>query len=426
MMRSVIFKTITLIVFIHSLSALAADRNDLAQELATQAVKANPKILSIESQIEALKQKVDSVRMWSDPVLGVDYINVPWDSWSLGETPMSGIQFKVKQTFPLPGKNERRQAVAKEELQIKKWQLLEQQNKLQAMVKQAYWKLALARNLKQITTRHIELVGQLVAAVRAKYQVGKSGQHDLLRLKVLKKKLQDDLYDFDRQDKQLTAAINAALHRDNTLTVVTPNEFEAVKPDKTPADYFRLAQENRPLLKQTEATSNWHRRIADTTAFERWPDVTLWAGYRIRTSAGVDPGTDFFSVGLSVPLPIDYNNRYQAKEAEHLILADAAEHSRRSAEDQIKATLETSLAAWERAYQKVTFYRKELILEADRTLKATLAAYRTDRADFASLFQAELQLLQFDRAILIAKVTTQLEQVKVELEVGTRLDNPKQ
>ncbi|MBW1811092.1 MAG: TolC family protein [Deltaproteobacteria bacterium] len=410
-----------LVVLAVPLPSYASEKPDLPEELATRAIIANPAIKSVERQIEALLHKVDSVQVWSDPVLAVDYLNVPWDSWSLGDTPMSGVQFKLKQTFPLPGKNDRRQAVAQGELKVKKWELAERKNKLRAMVKQAFWKLALVRELKRITSRHIDLLGQLVVVVRVKYQVGKSGQHDLLRLEVLKKKLTDDLGDFVKRDKQLTAAINAALHRDRATPIETPNKLELPQARLKLTGYLRLAEQNRPLLKQTLAMSAWHRQAADAAAYERWPDITVWAGYRIRSAAGADPSTDFFSVGLAIPLPFDYTNRHEAKEAEHLSNASAADEAKRSIFDEIRAALETALAAWDRAAQKVTTYREVLIPEADKTLKATLSAYTSDRADFTSLYQAELQLLEFDRAIQIAEITAQLEQVRVELEVGTRL-----
>jgi outer membrane protein TolC len=394
---------------------------DGPNKLASHAIASNPGIQSMKRQIEALGQKVKAARVWKDPVLAVDYINVPWDSGSLDDTPMSGVQFKLKQTFPLPGKNDRREAMAQGELKVKKWELLERKNKLQAMVKRVFWKLALVRELKAISSQHIGLVGQLVVAARAKYKVGKSGQHDLLRLDVLKKKLTDDLEDFSKQDKQLTAAINAALHRDGAIPVVTPNKFQLVQPGLPLTELMHLAEQHRPLLRQAQARSNWHRLAAESAAYERWPDITLTGSYRIRSSAGADPGKDFVSLGIGIPLPLDYTNHRESIEAAHNFKAKAADETKYFIIDQIRAALESSLASWERAIQKVTTYRDSLIPKADTTLKATLAAYRSNRADFASLYQAELQLLEFDRTMRIAEITAQLEQVRVEQEIGTLL-----
>jgi hypothetical protein len=58
---------------------------------------------------------------------------------------------------------------------------------------------------------------------------------------------------------------------------------------------------------------------------------------------------------------------------------------------------------------------------AHRALDATFAAYQVDRADFASLYQSELQLLDFERTIVRATARTHLEHVAAEALVGQPL-----
>jgi len=92
-------------------------------------------------------------------------------------------------------------------------------------VKQAYYRLALARQIKKITEEHVTLIEQLIDAVRIKYEVGRSAQSDLLRLEILRDRLKDSIEDFDRQDRELTAAINATLHRAVATKIITPKRF---------------------------------------------------------------------------------------------------------------------------------------------------------------------------------------------------------
>ena len=61
--------------------------------------------------------------------------------------------------------------------------------------------------------------------VRVKYEVGKVGQHHLLRLQVLVNKLKDDLSNFDRDDGALVETINATLRRSAKLTIATPKRL---------------------------------------------------------------------------------------------------------------------------------------------------------------------------------------------------------
>ncbi len=356
--------------------------------------------------------------MFADPILGLEYSNVPWNTWALNDSPMSGVQVKLQQAFPLPGKNTRREAVVRQDMKATRWELEERRLQLMGLVRQAYWSLALTRQLQEITRKHIELVDSLIQSVRAKYQVGTVGQHDLLRLQVLRDRLVDDLEDFSQRDRDLTATINAALHRDVTTPIRTPRDVSPISPAQSLEALQQAAMDNRPLLRQLEAEAQARRKAANLARYERWPDLTVWAGYRVRSPAATDPGTDFFSLGVGAPLPFDFLSRSRAKAAEQRELARALEQTRLEAIDQIANGIETALATWKRAANKADFYLSKLIPDATTTLDAALAAYKVDRADFASLYQAELQLLDFDRAVRTAVVQTRLQSVRIETLSG--------
>jgi len=406
-------------VAVGPISAMASEDLDDPVVLAEQAVARNPGIDALESRIAALESRARAVQRFGDPVFALEYSNVPWNTWALDDSPMSGVQLKLQQTFPLPGKNRRREAVVLQDTEARRWELEERKLQLAGKVQEAYWTLALTRQLQAITTKHIDLVDSLLESVRAKYQTGSVGQHDLLRLQVLRDRLEDDLKDFTERDRSLTATINAALHREVTTPIGTPETVSPVKPTWTLEALESAASEHRPWLKQLEAEANARRAAADLARYERWSDVTVWAGYRIRSAAAPDPGTDFFSVGVAVPLPLDFLGRSSARAAEERESAEAIEQTRLSVVDQIADMLASSLAAWERAAGKAEFYLGKLIPDATTTLDATLTAYRVDRADFASLYQAELQLLEFDRALREAVVETRIRSIQVETLAGT-------
>ena len=133
----------------------AAD-NDLSatvemNALAAEAVRVNPKLSVLERQVEALKHKSKAVQKWMDPVAAVEYSNFPVDTWSLGDSPMTGIQLKVTQSFPFPGKNERREAVALAEAKATKLDREEMAVQLRGAVKNGYLSLTLVRQLKAVT-----------------------------------------------------------------------------------------------------------------------------------------------------------------------------------------------------------------------------------------------------------------------------------
>ena len=386
-----------------------------------QALEANPELKSVDFQVQALRHKAEAVQKWMDPVFMVEYSNFPRDSWSLGDSPMTGVQFKLQQTFTLGGKNERRKAQVQAEAQALGWSLAEKRNQLAGLVKRTYWSLSLVRQLRLITRQHIELVRHFIEVIRIKYQVGKAGQHDLMRLEMLQSKLEDDLFEFDCQERELSAALNAARHRSPSSYIATPDQTDSTAPLLGLSEWIELAKSQRPALKGLKARAQSKTLAADAAAYERWPDVTVWAGYRIRSQAGMDDGTDQMSLGLAVPLPFNYTGSFAARTAMHLSEASAMNEKEIALLDEIKSGLEAALAAWERAHQKAVTYSEKLIPKARKTLDSTLAAYQSNRADFASLYQVEIQLLDFERVLLVARLQTWIQKSIVETLAGNHV-----
>lgn len=397
---------------------IGANALDSPEHLAALAVKANPEISMLRHQIEALEEQERAAAVWKDPVLMVEYSNMPWDDPFLGEHAMSGIQLKVQQTFPFPGKNDRRQAVAAAQVDVKRFELEELKSQLGRKVQQFYWKLVLVKRLKRIREKHITVVDRLLEAVKAKYASGRANQQDILKLHVLKEKLADDIYDFTQRRRELTATINSALHRDMNVSIETDEQIPLVQSTATLNQLTERAENERVLLKVWRKKAELERLAAEREGYEKWPDITVWTGYRIRREVGMDRGEDFVSIGMSVPIALDYKRRYEAKKGARLANALASEEKYKSVLDGISSGIERSLSKWQRSYQKAITYREQLIPEAEATLEAALSAWQVGRTEFSSLYQAELQLLNFEEAVVVARAQTVLMSLEVELLAG--------
>ena len=408
-------------LFIISLAVIfpmSAKALDSPEELAALAVKANPEISMLRHQIDALKEQEKASVVWKDPVVMVEYSNIPWESPSLGEHPMSGVQFRLQQTFPFPGKNDRRQAVAEAQVDLKRLEVEELKNQLAAKVKQFYWRLSLVQRRTEIRNKHIGIVERLLEAVQAKYASGSANQQDILKLHVLKEKLTDEIQDLRQSGRELKAMINSALHRNIVTPIEVNEEIPLIRCNATLDQLIQLAEKERVLLKFWKKKAQAERLAAEKELYEGRPDITLWTGYRMRKEVDMDRGDDFFSVGLSVPIPIDYTDRYDAKRRACLADSLASEEKYNLVLDEISFAIEKSLSKWERSCDKVKTYNEQLIPEAEATLEAALSAWQVGRTEFSSLYQAEVQLLNFEEVVIVARAQTVLMSLEVELLAG--------
>ncbi|RMG18934.1 MAG: hypothetical protein D6729_06220 [Deltaproteobacteria bacterium] len=380
-----------------------------AEEAVELALAQNPDLTAARARVAAAVAAAQPARAWADPRLALEYSNMPIDGPWPGRHPMSGIQLRAQQVFPFPGKIEARAAAADADVAVAEADVLEAASSLARTVREAFWRLALVRQLRTLTETHIELTQSLIATVRASYETGQAGQHNLLRLEVLEGRLEDELGDFDLAEARLTAALNAVMHRAADAPIATPERTPEV-PEAAPLS--RLMDEatrHRGKLLQLQRRAAALRAQAEAALAEMRPDLTGWIGYRVRAPAGSDPGTDFVTAGISIPLPWLWNaQRWGAKARAAQARADAAEAAYLSLADTLRARLVEARARLARSRTQARTYESELIPAARRTLEATLSAYQVGRADFATLYQAEVELLVFERTLRRARAEAQV------------------
>jgi len=412
-------KILFIIIFSFSIFFLLADEN--LEILVSEAMEANPEISTIEFQIKALNEKEIFVQKLMDPMFAIEYSNVPYDTWKLDENPMSGIQLKLMQTIPFPGKNSKRKAIAESEGQIKSFELAELKIQLKDKVKKAYYQLVLNRELKAISLKHISLLEDLIETMINKYEIGKSAQSDILRITLMKEKLLDDLYDFEQKESEIQATLNSVLNREVT-TVISTNPIELDLDIEIDFDsLLKTAINSRPLLKKIEETSNMKRLIFKSTQRERFPDITLWAGYRIRKDIGSMENVDFASVGFSFPIPLDIKGRTKAKLNNAVYIEKAVDESYKNVLNKISEMLIMATSGLERQKNKIDNYNNNLNPDAEKVFHSELKSYETGRANFADLYQAQLQLIQFEKILLKSKYKYKMYKTTIETLIGEKL-----
>jgi outer membrane protein TolC len=297
--------------------------------------------------------------------------------------------------------------------------LEEAKSQLRREVFELFWELTLSRMLEEVTRQHIARAEELLEAVRARYETGAAGQHQLLRLGVLRDRLRDDLGNFVRADSVLSAALSRALSRDAERSFATPPDLDPKPVSGTVSEWLARARAERPELRRLEESIRTADTAAELARIDGRPDVTAWMKYRVRTvDTPIDDGTDQVSVGFSVPIPWGSAKRSRAERAAQLQVA-RAERARLVAElDRIEADLAAIQARWTRAFEQAVEYRDNLTPDARATLETSFTDYTVDRADFATLFEAEVALLDLERTLLRSTAETHIQAAAADATMG--------
>jgi len=377
--------------------------------LADEAVRMNPGIESLRARTEALSAIAEAAGSWKDPVVGIEYVNAPVDSFRLDRSPMSGLQFSLQQNLPEWGWSRASKDVAGAQLEASRHATADAQLQLRHTVERLYWELALSGQLHRVTREHLERTQELLDAVQLQYEVGRVGQNAVLRLGVLGDRLRQDLEDFDRVDRQITAGLNRALSRPAQTRFETPARTEPKPVAGTASQWLDLAREQRPNLKRIREEVRVEEQSARLARIEARPDLNVWAKYRLRTiDTPADTGTDFVSIGLAVPIPWGSRKQALAREAAHHAAGRGARARLDAAVDEIEAELHSVEAAWSRAFEKATAYHASLIPAARATLESTMSDFSVGKAGFASLYESEVDLLMLESAYITASIETHI------------------
>lgn len=385
--------------------------------LQQQALQTHPSLEILRRQEHALRTQATAAGVWADPILTVEYSNVPLATLTLTENPMSGLQLRAQQTLRPPGWSPQQRRVGEHRADVAGWQVAEARNRLQATIAQTWWMLEQTHQLEGITQQQLARTEESLVAVRVRYETGGTGQYAVLQLEVLRDRLQDELGDFDQARVSLLAALRAASGVSD-LRFDPTNTVKAIPPPPQ-ADWIAVAQQNRPLLHQLEARLKTEQHVETLARIEGRPDLTVWAGYRLRSvQTATDPGTDLVSAGVSVPIPAGSRQKARAEQAAAASRALAIQAELQDTRLQIQAGMETVYTRWVRAAEKASTYEQRLIPKARATLETTRADFAVGRADFASLFEAEIALLDLERARIRAVILTHLQQAEAMVILG--------
>lgn len=395
-----------------------ADTTDV-NTLVEQALVSNPSIQALVARTEALQVQVATAGARPDPVLGVEYSQAPLPSLSISDHAMSGVQLRAQQVFKPPGWSRLQRDLAALRADGGAAATAEARVRLTAAVHTAFWSLARVHALEALTQAHLARTEELLAAVNTRYEVGATGQHAVLRLQVLSARLRDELDEFTRLDTELTAGLNAAIGAAPETRYTTPPDIAAIDAPKD-QDWIAIATAHRPRLAQLE-TARQESEVAGTLArLDGKPDVQVWAGYRLRTvETHMDDGEDLVSVGVGVPIPSGSARRARSEQAAQLAESRGQGLLYDALINDIHAEMQTITARWRRSWRKARTYESTLIPAAQATLDTTLSDFTVGRAEFASLFDAEVTLLDLERARIHAATDTHLQQAAAWATLGT-------
>ncbi|HMO13689.1 MAG TPA: TolC family protein [Pirellulaceae bacterium] len=354
----------------------------------------NPEIQKARFMVDALSQRIPQAASLDDPMLevmtGVSHVETAAGPQDLA--------LGLSQMIPWRGKREMRTAIAIEEVQAARAELLAVELKVVEQIKTAYHQLYFIQQAISITERDRQQLALIGDVVLQRYQVKREvTQQDVLQVQVALSQIDAELVQLRQQKASTQARLARLMH------LPPSTQFEAL--DSFPAEQilhgiqnlYQLAVESRPELQSQLAKIQRDRKAVCLAMLENYPDMTFGVNWIAVGSDGLSPvanGEDSLMLTLGLNLPI-YRNRIDAgiREARFMAMASAQEYE--TMRDETLESITDLFAKMNSQYETLTLFRDNIIPKQKLTLEQSIEDYTVGSVDFLQLIEIWRQLFRF-------------------------------
>lgn len=387
----------------------------MLSEVLQYARSQNPGLQAAEHARRAAEERIPQAQALDDPEVKIQLWNTP-ESFNVTRTDTT--IYGLAQSFPFPGTLSLREQVARHEADQAASRRAAQESQLIADVKVAYYELFWARKAIDIHHEQIDLLKQFFKVANAKFRVGEGAQVDVLKAQVELSTVVQRLPIFVQRRQTATARLNTLLHRNPQAPLGSPSEPKP-QPIVLSPDYLeRLALARRPELHEAQDTIRRHQSAIDLAHLRYYPGIRI-EGQRWQNFAADNGfGANFT---LNIPFAFWTKSKYDAGVREAEAQLRKAKAAKRALEDRTAYQVEDLYTQIEATQRVVELYRTTVLPQAEQTLEAAQAGYRTDRADFLDLIDAERALLKYRLEYFRALVGLEQQRAALEQVVGQSL-----
>ena len=376
------------------------------------AVSDNPNLAEVQERYKALLEVPSQVGALPDPMVSLNAMNFPTDSFDRDQEPMTQLQVGVIQVIPFPGKLGLKEEAAEYDAKAAGHSVDEVRLLLVKNVKSKWWQLYYLDRALDTVKSNQALLQQFITVAQTKYETGKGLQQDVLLAQLELSRLMDQEIQLKAIRRNQAIKLNILMDRPANDVIVLPDQVSKLMPALADENALYLhAESSRPLLKKMETKIEAAQSRLDLAKRDYYPDFKLGVTYGDRTGDNPPPmggsRSDFFSVMVGVKVPL-YSGRKQSKAVSQR--SSELQMNRYALLDEkglVMAAISSAVTDYQEAKQQFSLYGSGIVPQAQQTVQSMLAGYQVSEVDFLNLVRSQMTLftyeLQYWKALSDAK-----------------------
>ena len=370
------------------------------EEAVARALTNNRTIAGMQSRAEAMSYIPAQAGSLPDPVLSLNALNLPTDSFSTTRENMTQMQVGISQSIPFPGKLGLQEEAARFEANASNDTAAETQLKIARDVRLTWWNLFYLDRAIATLKRNQSLLRQFAKIAESKYKTGKGLQADVLMAQVELSKLLDAEIGLNATRRDQAAQFNALLNRPIDSEIVLPAEIDETLSDNFDTDELRhQARDQRPGLNAQKNRIEAADRRQALAEKEYYPDFKLGGSYGYRN--GINPltnrnRTDLASIQLSMTIPLYAGSKQSSSLQQRKAETAMEQFDLEDMVNSVDAEIERAVADYRASLRQASLFKTGIIPQASQSVASMLSAYQVNKVDLLNLINAQITLYNYE------------------------------
>lgn len=372
------------------------DKPPELERLIGELIENNEELQSLAEERDALAAEISVAGALDDPRLGIGVANLPTDTFSFSQEPMTQKTLFIAQKFPWFGKLDLRTQRAVVAVERQKAVIDARRLDLVKALTTTYYDLGFVAESLRVNAELIQMVQQMLQVAEASYASGQGLQQDVFQAQVELGKLIDERIELERRQYTLVARINELLNRPAYGKVQGPGEPTLPELVLDPEAVQRWALDYNPMLRVRQADIDRALVNIDLARKNYSPDMDFNVAYgqRDEDRTGRDL-PDFVSASVVVNLPLwqgqKQDKQLLAEENRHQAATKAYESLQYALPHQVDAVLNEI----DTLQENMRLFGGGLLEQTANWSQSALSAYEVGKVDFDTMIKAHMRALQF-------------------------------
>ena len=409
MMKKIIL--FSFILFMSFLSVLGQTNKYNLDDLIHFAKESSPSLAAVKFQIKADESRIKINSNLPDPLISFGVANLPINSFSFTQEPMTGKMISVTQAIPFPGKLSTIKELNEFDKTISTNQYRENENNISLLMKRLYFQLYYSKKEYEGIQNKKELFSALAEVLNSRSQNSLASQKDVIMNDYQISVAEDKLIAINSDQQNILSNISVLTEKEIKISEIDFSEINQLEK----LDLTNLSLEANPSINKLKSMINKSAKKIELTDYNYYPDFKFTVQYNQRdiiskTNTNLN---DFISFIVGFNLPINFGGRIDAATEESEYTQKYFEQNENAVRQDLSIKLQTAEENYKSLKKRLALINNELIEKAELNYKTTLSAYQTDKASFNDVV-ASINFL-FDEKLKRDKIITELNKTISEI-----------